>query len=147
LSGFKNAALEFNRLAKDANIVIAATKDAETYARFYFTAIADPLIERLMLNALQLKHKVEDYFFSNFSENNAERLYKKWWSTYSSSRPSIRFGTSSPKGLRGFKATLSMSNSSAQRTPQLDQWTLQIKLYSLCQIESIRTIYPHSTRS
>jgi hypothetical protein len=42
LAGFKNAALEFNRLVRDAVLRISSNNDAQQYARFYFTVVADP---------------------------------------------------------------------------------------------------------
>jgi hypothetical protein len=140
LSGFKDAATEFNRLAKDANVKIDTAQDAKLYAIFYYTITADPLGQRLMFSQLQFKHNVEDYFFGDYPKKTAAQLYRKWWSSFSSRSRSTSFDASPTQNHHGFQATLTVFSSSVQKIPQLDLWTLQISPDGLCQIGSIRKI-------
>lgn len=142
LSGFKNSASEFNRLIEEAEVTITSAKDAEMFTRFYYTIVADPANARLISSSLQLKHKIEDYFFSNYPEDKAERLYLEWWSGFSANKPSFSFNALTAKSSLGYETTMIVINSSTKRTPLLDLWTFQISLNGICQIKSVRTVYP-----
>jgi hypothetical protein len=142
LSGFKNADFEFNRLARDASLSIESSKDAEMYARLYFTAVADPSGERLIYGSRPLKHKIEDYFFSSYPEKEAERLSKQWWSGFDSRKSNVLFASLASKNSFGYETTLAVMSSSPNRIPVLDLWTLQISTDGPCQTKSIRAIYP-----
>lgn len=142
LSGFSNATSEFNRLVKDASVRISSTKDAEMYARFWFTVITDPSSSRLIYDQRQLKHKVEDYFFSNYAEKKAADFYKKWWSGFSSAQLKVPFDTLAAKSALGYETAVAAINGSTNRIPQLDVWTLQISSEGVCEMKSTRTVYP-----
>ena len=147
LSGFKNAAVEFNRLAKDAALSISSNNDAQQYARFYFTVVADPSAARLMLSSRQLKHRIEDYFFSNYDEKKAEGLFKQWWSGFLSERLPFQFEASTSLNSLGYEATLATVSGSTKRTPLLDLWILQIAPDGPCEVKTIRTVYPSTRQS
>lgn len=147
LFGFKKAALEFNRLAKDAALRVSSTKDAEQYARLYFTVVADLSAARLMLNSRQLKHSIEDYFFSNYDEKKAEGLFKQWWLGFSSERLPFQFDASTSSNSLGYETTLAAVSGSTKRTPLLDLWILQIASDGPCEVKTIRTVYPSTKQS
>ena len=145
LSGFENAAQEFNRLAKDAKLMITTSQDAEMLGRFYFTAVADPSGERLMTSSRKLKHGVEDYFFSNYSEVRAKHLYDKWWSGFSALRMKLSLDVLASKNSQGYETTLPEISGSENRIPLLDIRTLQIAPDGVCELKSIRTVYPRKS--
>jgi len=142
LSGFKNAARDFDRLVRDASLRISSTKDAETYARFCFMVINDPTSSRLMYGQRQLKHRVEDYFFSNYAEKKAEHSYNKWWSGFSSAQLKVPFDTLVVESALGYETAVAAINSSPYRIPQLEVWTLQISRDGICKTKNTRTLYP-----
>ena len=147
LSGFGNAAVEFNGLAKDAALSISSNNDAQQYARFYFTVVADPSAARLMLSSRQLKHSIEDYFFSNYDEKKAEGLFKQWWSGFSSGRLPFQFDASTSSNSLGYETTLAAVSGSTKRTPLLDLWILQIAPDGPCEVKTIGTVYPLTRQS
>lgn len=142
LFGFKNAAREFNRLVRDAGVRISSTQDAEIYARFCFTVINDPSSSRLIYDQRQLKHRVEDYFFSNYAEKKAEDSYNKWWSGFSSAHLKVPFDTLVAKSALGYETAVAAINGSPNRIPQLDVLTLEISTDGICEMKSARTLYP-----
>jgi hypothetical protein len=146
LSGFSNATSELNRLVKDASLRISSTKDAEMYARFWFTVLTDPSSSRLIYGSRQLKHKIEDYFFSNYPEEKAQRSWEEWWQGFSSIKLNVPFDALASKNTLGYETTLAAINSSPKRIPLLDEWTLQISADGLCQTKSVRTIYPSNAK-
>jgi hypothetical protein len=106
LSGFDDAFSEFNRLVIDASLRISTAKDAEMYARFCFSVISDPSANRLIYSPRQLKHTVEDYFYSNYAKKKAQSAYNKWWSGLSSARLRIPFETAVAKSAVGYETRL-----------------------------------------
>lgn len=142
LYGFKDAASEFNRLAADADIRVSSPEDAKAYTRFYFTVTADPLSERLMSSPLQLRHKVEDYFYSNYPQKQADGLYRKWVSGFFSAGRNVSFDTSASKNDAGYEVELLTVNRSTERRPLADLWKLQVTSDGACTVKSILTVYP-----
>ncbi|MDX6612311.1 MAG: hypothetical protein QOD75_1497 [Blastocatellia bacterium] len=142
LFGFKNAALEFNRLVKEARLIISSAGDARRHVRFCFVAISDLGADRLIFSRMLLKHEVEDYFFYHYPEKKAERLYQKWWSGFSSSKLRVPFARGASKNNLGYEAKMAAITGSPQRTPLLEVWTWQISPEGFCQIKSVTTIYP-----
>lgn len=142
LSGFSNVAQEFNRLVRDSSLRISSTKDAEMYARFCFTVISDPSSSRSIYDQRQLKHKVEDYFFSNYAKKKAEDSYNRWWSGFSSARLKVPFDALATESALGYETAVVAISGSPNRIPKLDVWTFQISTAGTCEMKNTRTLYP-----
>lgn len=141
LFGFENSVLAFNKLAKDSKIKITMNRDAEAYARFCYLVTADPTADRLILGRRQLKHRVEDYFFSNYTREKAGGLFQKWWANFPSNESKLQVGSSSSEQTMGYESTLT-ALSGNRKTPMLDLWTFQVSSDGFCRLKSIRTLYP-----
>ena len=147
LSGFSDAASEFNRMVTDTSLRISSTKDAEMYAGFWFTATTDPSSNRVIYNERQLKHKVEDYFFYNYPEDKAGHLYNKWWLGFSSAHLNPPFDRVATKSDLGYETPVAAMSSLAAKMPLLELWTLKISPNGICEMKNIRTIYPTKSNS
>jgi hypothetical protein len=143
LSGFKNASTEFNRLVRDSSLRISSKEDAEIYSVFCFTAINDPSSFRLISDRRQLKHKIEDYFYSNYGEKKARAFYDRWWAGFSSGQFMVRFGALAKKSAPGYEAFVTTIDGSAKKIPQLLVWALQISTDGTCETKVSRTLYPN----
>jgi hypothetical protein len=143
----ENATSEFNRLIKDSGVRINTPHDAKMFASFNFTLVADPLGDRVVFSSLQLRHMVEDYFSSNYSESKAERLSHKWWSRFISHKSHFQYDTQVSEDPMGYETTIASISGSPERVPRLDELTLRIRPDGSCEVKSTHTVFPDDSRS
>lgn len=144
LFGFKNANNEFNRLAKHANIVIRDAQHAELYALTFLAAVEDPHADRIVSSSRGLRHKVEDYFFSNYADKMAERFYKRWWSGFSRTGSKVLFEPIASADPGGYEVIVPTISGSAEKKPQFKHRFLHISSTGLCEVKKTRIIYPRA---
>jgi len=137
-----NAASQFNRMIKDSEIRIDNAEDARAFASFYFTLVADPAAARIVFSSRQLKHKVEDYFSSNYSDRKADRLFRKWWAGFLSNSSQFQFDFQPSESSRGYEARVAAISGTTERVPRLDEWTLRILADGSCEVKRTRMVFP-----
>jgi hypothetical protein len=142
----ENAAAEFNKLIKDADVRVGRAVDAKLFTTFYFTLVADPLADSLIFSSWQLKLKVESYFFSDYEEARADRLFHKWWAGFMSAKLHFEFDPPASENALGYETKVAAISGSTERIPRLNEWTIQILFDGSCEVKKNRTMFPNVSK-
>jgi len=84
LYGCRKSKDSFQTLVKDAKVKLTSVSDADTFGYLYYKLVEDPDLRRIVFNRRVFRHEVENFFFDNFSEDEAKSKFRKWKRSYRS---------------------------------------------------------------
>lgn len=141
LYGFPDGAAEFCRLVRSTRLDVHTEADAETAALLFFTTVKDPRQQSVVFGAMQVRHRVEDYWMSKLPEAKAEARSSAWWRGFGATRSGTQLGVKATRAGDGYNASITYISSDDGRHPQLSSMEVRISGIGACDVVSTKVIY------
>jgi hypothetical protein len=141
LYGFPDGAAEFCRLVRSARLDIRADADAETAALLFFTTVKDPRRQNIVFGAMQLRHRIEDYWTSRLPETKAESRSSAWWRGFGATKSGSQLGVKVTRAGDGYDASVTFISSDGGKYPQLTSLAVRVSGIGACDVVGTKVVY------
>jgi hypothetical protein len=100
--------------------------------------------EMVIYSPLDVKHKVEDYFYGHSSNYpNPGRSFKKWWDGFEKKYEPRTFGLHTAKNDQGFRVEFDKIDLRQDEAPKVQTLSLQITPSGQCTLLPTKPLYPN----